>query len=164
MSVIALDPGVTKGVGQAYFGGGVLRGARLGPLEDAVARISHGFKSRVVIECPRIYPRSRTPGDGNDLLQLARVVGRLEQAALSAGFFVQVIEPRDWAGSLKHEAMVARIWAELKPVERDQIEWPVRFNPEKLPKRGSLNDDVMSAIGIGLHAVGRLEPRKVFPR
>ncbi|WP_246137120.1 hypothetical protein [Myxococcus llanfairpwllgwyngyllgogerychwyrndrobwllllantysiliogogogochensis] len=109
---------------------------------------------QLVIEMPRVYSAAHQKGDQNDLIQLAGVVGML------GGYLPNVasrrsVYPRDWKGTVDADAFIERIKQRLSPVEHLRVE---------LPSATSLHHNVWDAIGIGLHALGRLAPRRVFPR
>lgn len=109
---------------------------------------------QLVIELPRVYAAAHQKGDQNDLIQLAGTVGML------GGFLPgvssrQSVYPRDWKGSLDADAFIERIKQRLDAAEHLRVE---------LPSTSSLQHNVWDAIGIGLHALGRLAPRHVFPR
>lgn len=109
---------------------------------------------QLVIELPRVYAAAHQKGDQNDLIQLAGTVGML------GGFLPGVssrrsIYPRDWKGSLDADAFIERIKQRLDAAEHLRVE---------LPSTSSLQHNVWDAIGIGLHALGRLAPHHVFPR
>lgn len=95
------------------------------------------FVGEVVIECPFIYPRGEA--DPNDLIILARRVGRLEERA---GKPCVLVFPRTWKGTIKKAIMTARIRKKLTDTERTLL----------------TKDDhnVIDAIGLGLWRVGRL--------
>lgn len=151
MSLIAIDPGV-RNVAVARFDWDELTFAVLLPVPaDAFA---YPRASRVVIETPRIYPASRQKGDPNDLVALARVVGRLQEHYLAAGADVELLEPRTWKGTLAKEAMTERIRGRLSAAELGRI--------QRVAK--SLEHNLLDAVGLGLHALGRLAPRKVVVR
>jgi hypothetical protein len=155
VSLIAIDPGVHR-VGLALFDGEELTFANLldVPNEGFGFPIPFPRAPRVVLEVPRIYPASRQKGDPNDLLALARIVGRLQEHYLAAGADVELVEPRTWKGTLPKEAMTERIRGRLSAEERARV----------APVARSLEHNVLDAVGIGLHALGRLSPRKVVPR
>ncbi|WXH32367.1 hypothetical protein WA016_06350 [Myxococcus stipitatus] len=109
---------------------------------------------QLIIELPRVYAAACQKGDQNDLIQLSGVVGML------GGYLPNVatrrsVYPRDWKGTLDAGAFIERIKQRLSPVEHLRVE---------LLGAASLHHNVWDAIGIGLHALGRLSPRKVFPR
>ena len=105
-----------------------------------------GHVSRVVVECPRIYPHTdQHKGDLNDLIELAGVVG-----ALASVFDVNVthVYPADWKGQVPKEIMNERCLFTLSQAERLQL----------LHK----DHNTLDAVGIGLHAHGRIGKRQVF--
>lgn len=155
--MIAIDPGVSKGIGYAEFTPslGLLICAELMREGDVIELLHLVPRQLVVIEFPRIYPAASQKGDQNDLLELARVCGRIEQAALAEGHTVEMIYPRDWKGTIDADVMVDRIQDRLGEGETAMV---------TLPSAKSLHDNVWDAVGIGLWKLGRLEPRKVFPR
>jgi hypothetical protein len=152
VSLIAIDPGVRR-VGLALFDEKTLTFAVLLDVTDGPLHFVPRAP-RVVLEVPRIYPASRQKGDPNDLLALARIVGRLQEHYLAAGADVELIEPRTWKGTLPKEAMTERIRGRLSAAERARV----------APVARSLEHNVLDAVGIGLHALGRLSPRKLVPR
>ncbi|WP_141592263.1 hypothetical protein [Myxococcus sp. AB056] len=109
----------------------------------------------VASECPQVYTAGKSKGDPNDLIELAGVVGRVvgELSATSERSFL----PREWKGTLDGDVMVERIKARLG--ERPQEHLRVQ-----LPRAQDKHHNVWDAVGIGLYVVGRLAPRKVFPR
>lgn len=149
--VLSIDPGVHR-VGLALFEDQGLAFAAMFPVPDGP--FDYPRAPRVLLEVPRIYPASRQKGDPNDLLALARIVGRLQEHYLAAGADVELVEPRTWKGTLPKEAMTERIRGRLSAAERARV----------APVARSLEHNVLDAVGIGLHALGRLSPRKVVPR
>lgn len=151
--MIAIDPGVHMCGEAGFYPDGALAFARLTP----VVQVCRGLiKTALVhIEFPRIYLASKQKGDQNDLMQLARTIGNLEERARAAGATVKLIYPRDWKGTIDPDAMIERIKSRLTPAEHVNV---------TLPTAASLQHNVYDAIGIGLHALGRLAPRKVYPR
>ncbi|WP_338865531.1 hypothetical protein [Myxococcus stipitatus] len=108
----------------------------------------------LIIEMPRVYAAAHQKGDQNDLVHLSGVVGTL------GGYLPNVamrrsVYPRDWKGTLDADAFIERIKQRLDAAEHLRVE---------LPSASALHHNVWDAIGIGLHALGRLTPRKVFPR
>lgn len=174
--VIAVDPGI-RGCGVALFKGEVLiaceyvrnpvkKGADL----DAVVGVSRLVAAfalvrtarsnlpvvdRAFLEFPQVYTASKSKGDNNDLLPLAAVDGAI--AAL-LGCPATRVAPRDWKGSMAHEAVEHRVLSRLIDGERD-----VLAAAEKRAGK-TLAHNVTDAVGIGLHAVGRFTPRKAIAR
>jgi hypothetical protein len=96
---------------------------------------SAGFEvAEVVIENPRIYPTTKRP---NDILTLARIVGRFEERYCDVR--VRLVTPREWKGTLPKALMAKRILAALTP-------WEKVF--EK-----SWGPDAIDAIGLGKWAL-----------
>lgn len=153
MNLVAIDPGVRR-LAFASFDDQGLFEARLRDVPENGLFALPFFSVRVVIEMPRVYPVSRQKGDPNDLLQLARVVGRLQEHYLAQGKTVELVEPRTWKGTLAKGAMTERIKGRLHAHEMDCVALPAKH----------LAHNVWDAVGIGLHALGRLSPRKVVPR
>ena len=155
--MISIDPGV-NGCGVAVFrdDGSLERAFYARPSRIELGLFFTEYSRGVVrIEFPRIYRAASQKGDQNDLMQLARVAGRLEAWAQDAGHTVELVYPRDWKGTLDGDAMVERIKERLTDYERNFVQ---------LPSAKSLGHNVYDGIGIGLQALGRLEPRKVIPR
>ncbi|TQF12496.1 hypothetical protein FJV41_28865 [Myxococcus llanfairpwllgwyngyllgogerychwyrndrobwllllantysiliogogogochensis] len=123
----------------------------LEPLRASGAAVS----VTVASECPQVYTAGKSKGDPNDLIELAGVVGRVAGAlgATSERSYL----PREWKGTLDADVMVERIKARLgeRPHEHLRVQ---------LPRAQDKHHNVWDAVGIGLHFVGRLAPRKVFPR
>ncbi|MCP3060953.1 hypothetical protein LXT21_19390 [Myxococcus sp. K38C18041901] len=109
---------------------------------------------QLIIELPRVYSAAHQKGDQNDLIQLAGVVGMLG-GLLPSVASRRSVYPRDWKGTLDADAFIERIKQRLDATEHLRVE---------LPATSSLHHNVWDAIGIGLHALGRLAPRRVFPR
>ncbi|NTX15501.1 hypothetical protein HUA76_32505 [Myxococcus sp. CA056] len=109
---------------------------------------------QLILEMPRVYAAAHQKGDQNDLIQLAGVVGML------GGFLPNVasrrsVYPRDWKGTVDADAFIERIKQRLDAAEHLCVE---------LPSAATIHHNVWDAIGIGLHTLGRLAPRRVYPR
>lgn len=152
-TLLAIDPGVHKS-GVAFFRGRELEWAKYFD-STAVGTLRSFSASRVVIEFPRIYRAAKQKGDQNDLLMLALTVGRFEAWLGGWPTTVDLIYPRDWKGTLDPDAMIERIQERLEPYETDHV---------YLPTAASLHHNVWDAVGIGLHALGRLTPKRVIHR
>jgi hypothetical protein len=147
--LIAIDPGTLNRTGVAVFGGGDLRAAFLE--DEANPRTLNDWvtwwqneDAECVCEFPVIYPGGRGKGDGNDLLQVARVAGRM-----TAGFApsqITYVAPRTWKGNVPKAIMGQRILSKLTPEELKVL--------PKLSK--ALLHNVIDAVGIGLYALRRL--------
>jgi hypothetical protein len=182
MSLLAIDPG-KRGSGVALFDKDtkeLLRAAyvrnRCVDEDDLAlcASMAHAIRwwhaelgvfapvTDVVVERPRIYTASKQRGkdgnwrDPNDLPPLFGVdVG---VAVLFPNATPRSCFPRDWTGTLDKPAMNARTLQRLTDVERGRI----ASEPEHL------YHNILDAIGIGLHFVGRgfigEARRRVYPR
>jgi len=177
-ALLAVDPGI-RGCGVALFRDGELRAAayvrnavRKGNDFDAVLSLARSVRAwvfpadpyfgsdgdRAVLEYPQVYTASKSKGDNNDLLPLAAVDGAI--VALLPGLpgvSATRVLPRDWKHTMAHEAVEARVLGRLSPSERAVLD-------EALKDARSLGHNVIDAVGIGLHALGRFAPRKVIAR
>ncbi len=167
--LVALDPGINRS-GVAEFANGQLVRAfcvsvaakdfpigivGLGMRAKYMAGRIHsvgGFPigTKVIAEWPQIYQREKgkSKGDPNKMLPLAAVIGAVVARHFIDG--VQLIQPHEWKGQASKPAMKRRIVERLTPTELARI--PVK-----------LVHDGWDAIGIGLHGLGRLERKRVFP-
>lgn len=177
--LIAIDPGL-RHVGVAVFApDGTLRGAacvrerraakdRTDPLVLAEhlagyvlkfvrIYVAGGDVARVVAEWPRVYTRAKSKGDPNDLLPLSACSAACA-TALKAGE-VQSVHPDEWKGQAPTETVIAaRVLDRLEVVE-------ARVYAEALQVAGkTLGHNVTDAVGIGLHALGRLAPHRAVAR
>jgi len=182
LDLLAVDPGI-RGCGVALFREGRLsRGLedmRLAaaayvrnPLprgDDPVEQLAMAYAARdwvrrhtgiddatvdrVVVEWPQVYQGSKQKGDPRDLLTLAGVDMAIA-ASIPARRNVSRYLPREWKGQVNADVMLERILARLEPEEMARL--------EACP--ASLRHNMIDAIGIGLKALGRLEPRRVISR
>ncbi len=152
--VVAIDPGNCTGV--AVFVDGVLvfayastpAGSLILPPGDILQRASeaHG-----IVELPRIYPskgRNRGTKNPQSIVRLAVTLGRWEERLNALGIAFDEVHPRDWKGTVNKDAMCRRIERRLTAAERavlDALELP-----------DSKRHNVVDAIGLGLHRLGRL--------
>lgn len=168
--LLAIDPGI-NGCGVAVFDAGKLVEAcyvksdaptSVPAIErvQAMARWVQEYASsiwpvtgpaEIALEWPQVYTQGKLKGDPNDLLLLAAVdaaiCARLERPATT-------YRPVEWKGALpKGAAFEARVMDRLTEFERKGI---VRC--------GSLTHNVIDAIGIGLHHLGRFERKRVIAR
>lgn len=103
MNLLAIDPGAHTG--WAYFDRGILRSCGVASPDD------HFFSARiqmVAIENPRIYPDG-SQARPNDILTLARIVGRYQERYTGNAEYIQLVEPRGWKGTINGDVMVNRI-------------------------------------------------------
>jgi len=107
----------------------------------------------VIVEMPKVYPAARQKGDQNDLMNLVGVVASIVNLGMSDRR--RIVYPRDWKGTLDPDDMIERIKGRLSSTEHGRV---------RLPSAATLQHNVWDAIGIGLHVVGRLEPKRVIAR
>lgn len=168
--LLALDPGI-RGCGCALFDDpdctGEMRLVKAAYVknpekEGQRSRAKHAMASAVSDFCwpskPEVayelmvsrYQRSQQKGDQNDLITLADVAGRIVGRL---GGWSTDYKPEEWKGQLTKEAAHERINERLSPEEKAVI-----------VTAGHLTHNVLDAIGIGLHHLGRFKPKKVYPR
>lgn len=175
--LLAIDPGI-RGVGAALFLDGKLCAAKyvrnpvkkgndfnavMGVADEvrdvaAVWGLEHDPMAlrpfRAVLEYPQVYTASKSKGDNNDLLPLAAVDGAI--VALLGAPATRVL-PREWKGTITKEAVEHRVISRLGPEEI--LVASAAFRDAK-----SLAHNVVDAVGIGLHALGRFTPKRVIHR
>jgi hypothetical protein len=139
--LIAIDPGAD--MGWALYYRGALADCGLGDgwlKQDAV--------DDLVIECPQVYPGSKKRVDPNDLIKLARGVGRVEERAMLRGIRVHIVLPHAWKGSVPKDVFAGRIIGHMRP-EEAAILGAIKVSNSKL-------HNVIDAVGLGLWKLGRL--------
>lgn len=99
----------------------------------------------VWIERPQVYREAHWKGDPNDLIDVAIVVGALASQATGN---VVLVRPHDWKGNVPKTIHNARIKRALDPAERDTL--------KACGAPAGLLHNVVDAVGLGLHALGRL--------
>lgn len=169
MSLLAIDPGI-RVTGWALFhnaDGLVKAGLAKNPREGhgaeacrAMARainedVNDGYM-RVVFEWPRVYTAAKSKGDPNDLLPLVGV-GMAMSAYLGESCIMYSVHPHEWKGQLPKDACHARILLRLTPSEA-----MVAAGAQRVAKSKAHN--VLDAIGIGLHHLGRFGRERVIAR
>lgn len=153
--IIAVDPGKDHAGVAELADGKVIRCALIradGPFRVAAGVEAWAGKLLVddlVVEGQQIYPRS--PGDPNDLLPLAQVVG---------GVLARVTHidhhnprPREWKGSTPKEIFTKRIEASLSEDERALV--------DRLKLTKALRHNVLDAIGLGKWCYERISRQAV---
>jgi hypothetical protein len=170
--LLALDPSIVS-CGVALFRDGVLadcarivdkqppmdRGMRALSMAEAIydwacRRVASLPPPTLVIEWQQVYRAGKSKGDPNDLLGMGFVAGAV--AGLLQPAAVLAYKPDEWCKlpkSKKHSeaftsARGARIMGKLELAERALVP---RYH------------DAVDAVGLGLHALGRLAPRRVYP-
>lgn len=180
--LLTFDPGAEHPAA-ALFRGGVLLSAErvkldpdwagLPPLARAV-RIAEAslrwavgradcVEPRVLVcEHPQVYRASKSKGDPNDLILLATINGALAGALAMAvakrdvGLVLLSPTPAEWAGQLP-KATTGDPWRSprgLRIRERLTVDEAAVVQ---------VTHDAIDAVGIGLHVLGRLAPRHVYP-
>jgi len=154
--LVSIDPGL-KGCGMALWKGGLLQKALYVPnvpggdfqeMQGRIVQLLPGFPVKIsrdfllAIELPQVYVTSRAKGDPNDLINLAVLVGALAQTFREP----QLFKPFEWKRNTPKPVMEGRILKRLSASEKTRIVLPIK----------SLAHNVIDAIGIGLHALGRL--------
>jgi hypothetical protein len=144
--LVCIDPGKNSGV--ATFLNGNLSFCHL---QREIVPLNLPCLSCVVCELPYIYPGGRGKGDGNDLIQVARIAGRL--TALVSEDRLSFIYPRSWKGNVPDSVIFRRISSRLTPEERVLLPGLDKFLSSKFT---GLLGNMLDAVGIGLHRIGRL--------
>jgi hypothetical protein len=137
-SLLAIDPGARTG--WAFYldvGGWFLQACGVAQPDEDFCPFAQ--VKDVVIENPQIYPQSRARP--NDILTLARIVGRYEERFRAAR--VRLVKPREWKGSINGDVFCARIEASL----------PERDRPALSAYRGGYRHNCVDAVGLGAWAL-----------
>jgi hypothetical protein len=168
--LVSIDPGLPAcGVAVYDEAGALMRAALVRNVAESEADLPRRWQkmalsvtewigkrplaTELVVEMPQIYKTAQQEGDQNDLVALAGVTSAL--CTLVFASTARIVYPRQWKGTLEKAAMVERIKGRLSPEEHSRVH---------LPTAASLQHNVWDGIGIGLHAFGRLDPKRVFPR
>lgn len=125
----------------------------------------------LVYERPQIYTWSKSKGDPNDLIGLAGVGAALSGrcAALVPQFNVVTPKPDEWVQGTSKVCPVCKGKAKRKCKTCEGSAWKTprgqrirsRLSPAELALVPDQNDAIDS-VGIGLHALGRLAPIRVY--
>lgn len=113
------------------------------------------FEEELVIEYQRLR-FGREKGDPNNMMELQGVVGAI--TGVMFDWNVVGLFPEQWKGSVKKEIMTGRIIQRLSLEELNMLE--VR----KKAKNLIYDHNMVDAVGIGLHHLGRLEPIRKIER
>jgi hypothetical protein len=184
--LLAIDPG-TNSPGVALFDAGGLRAAHALEIPSGWAALADGQRwlavgceivawtrnasGLVVIDCvvferPQWYARAKSKGDPNQLAGVAgvaaNVTGRLMPGTVHSP------KPAEWIGQLPKTCPVCKA-NKKKCLECKGSAWATprgrfirsRLTPDELALVPDQNDAI-DAVGLGLFALGRLKPRKVY--
>jgi len=123
------------------------------------SRLAPGDDVELAVEWPRVYDSAIRQGaksvsgkDPNDLLPLAGIDAAL--AALFPGATTTSYAPSEWKGQMPKEVCHARLRKRLDASELAALDSDL----DKVAP--SLRHNVLDAVGIGLHHLGRLAPRR----
>lgn len=177
---LALDPSVSSPGLAVFNDGALLRAGRIRPAvfpdisegarwqlvsehlavaAQTWAGVSLRAFSLVVYERPQIYRATKSKGDPNDLVALAAIGAAVTATVVAAGSRprIETPTPAEWTGQIpkttrgkgaaKTSPRALRILSRLSPEE-------VALVPAQ--------HDAIDAVGLGLHALGRLGIRRVY--
>ena len=178
MKTLAVDPGI-RGCGCALFDDATLTKAayvanpiRYGNDPWASAACAEavsqwvGDVDTLLVEYPKVYPQAQQKGDQNDLFALAAIDAVLAYLYPAGKWFY----PRDWKGTANADMMTCRIagcaFVKCGGVHTPSLPGRLTVRELNCIVRGSesLLHNTIDAIGLGLHHVGRLAPKKVIHR
>lgn len=168
--LLSIDPG-KHACGWALFHDGRLHAVGHSPRE--IFRGFGGELGAAVVERPRIYPQGHPKPQ--DLIDLAGVAAAAGESLAMLGFRVDYVEPAEWKGQAKKSVGNQRVWCALLASERDTIAkcFPkesvqtiaarIELGTQALARTGKeprgYSDwnmhNVLDAVGIGLHALGK---------
>ncbi len=148
--LLAIDPGLDTGWA-IVDERGALRACGLGD-----PRTGPIIVSRVIIECPKVYPARLSKGDPNNLITLAVQVGQYKERFKA--WPVELVFPREWKGTVDPDVLCRRVYAALSAEDRatlDHVLAPLArspFAPETLT--AGKRHNVIDAVGLARWAVG----------
>lgn len=174
--VIAVDPGI-RGCGISRFTDGKLtwcaymlnpvdKGAGVVAAVAMAKALEHCIwpRSFVLVEWPQTYGGRAAKGDANDLFPLAGVDAAICMIAQMNGCTYENVTPHEWKGSVpkgaNNENAIIRNRVESR---LDQHELAV-FHDSVDGMAKKYGHNVIDAVGIGLHAVGRFDRKRVIAR
>ncbi len=109
------------------------------------------YPRAVVIECPKLRPRGEK--NPNAILLVARNAG--EWGGRYKDAVVAYVTPNEWKGSTPKDVSGKRTLGKLDPKELAILEAAFAAHPGRNGMAPSKRHNVLDAIGIGLHGVGR---------
>ena len=179
--LLAVDPGLDS-PGAALFRDGVLIAAARITVPELGTGVSHGHRalaaadaifqwattqrakvSIVAHEWPQIYAGSKSRANPNNLIGMAAVDGAVDAAfafvAASRGeqLELRTFLPAEWAGQLPKDTHKGKYWLSARGTRIKS-----RLNDAEWQIAADVNHDAGDAIGIGLHALGRLGVRRAL--
>lgn len=134
---VSIDPGLNTGIA-VFDHTHTLIMALLGDPRDY--KVSAQY---CVIEKPKVYKRTKSKGDPNDLITLAIRVGEYKQYFQSIGAKVGLVWPSEWKGQEDKGLNNARVVAALSPLERGRLKGALQYVST------SKQNNVIDAIGLG---------------
>jgi hypothetical protein len=135
---VAIDPGVSTGIAVFDESHTLVRAHLADPRNLACDLVKYA-----VIEKPRVYVRTKSKGDPNDLITLAIRVGEYKQYFQSLGARVNLVWPSEWKGQQDKTLNNARVVQALSPLERNRLKGALEYVPT------SKQNNVIDAIGLG---------------
>lgn len=180
MHLVAIDPGTRK-AGYALFAGPVLVEAhtiitgisptlpaseRCALIGGQIAHAVHPYlqeKSELVFEWPQLYAPGQSKGDPNKMALLMAVCASTALLFLDAPVAFTDYLPAQWTRGTppKPKRAESLPWQKSKRAVRIRS----RLSEVEIANAWSadIGPDAIDAIGIGLHHLGRLKPKRVLP-
>lgn len=179
MILLTVDPSI-RSAGVALFADGRLYGctklrgidtavnvvSRCRAMAQAIAAFVDGHPDVVAVEWPRVLPYGAkgATGQPNDLFGLAGVCAAV--AALYPTAQMESYLPDEWQPAPKVSAERKR--RGLGPIDSEAFTSPrgLRIMSRLADDERALvprSHDAVDAVGIGLYALGRLAPRRIYP-
>jgi len=106
----------------------------------------------ILIECPKLRPRGEK--NPNAILLVARSAGEWGGRYWGRGLVTYLL-PNDWKGNTPKTISHARIWSKLDAKEQGIVDAAFKAAPGRNGLAPSKRHNVLDALGIGLHGVGR---------
>ena len=152
-TLLSIDPGKHE-IGYSYFTKKILVFCGLLPTKNKKLKSLECIKiagkylnpKNIIIEKPQVYQQEKQKGDPNDLIDLARVIGKIEYILRESK--IELCLPKTWKGQVPKKIMNNRIIEKLHPPEKKIL------SKVKIPD--SKKHNVIDAIGIGLWYLERL--------
>lgn len=146
--LISIDPG--RSSGYAFWLGRTLLSCGVCTPDTLNAACPEYVQARTaVIEMPFVYPTSPVPP--NDLMTLARMVGRYEERFRAAGISnIYLPKPAEWKGQIDKPTHHARVRKLLTPGEVQLV----AAAGKHLSAKARL--DLLDAVALGLWALRRV--------